>query len=122
MTKFFLKVGDLPSAISFKGSPEVLELTIASLILFFDHHLNDPVALPQPVEIVLKIADLDLFGVRLGKNEGGLGVQDRLEPLLGEQVAIPSRRKIPRNDIHEKTGNAGAGHMGGDSSPHNAGT
>ena len=80
-----------------------------------DHRLDDPVAPPQPAEIVLGVAHLDQpRRVRVHERRR-LGVQHPRDRAGGQCVAIGA---VARGKIQQQHGHAGIGHLRRDGCTH----
>ena len=97
-----------------------------------DHDLDDPVALGEPIPVVLEVTDLDQRQESFRVERCGLRFLDALEPRRGELVAesrvIFRQTLLPvllgelgRYDIEQQDGDSGVGEVGGNTGTHHTG-
>jgi hypothetical protein len=120
---------DAPRFADFVDPREDLLLDVEAL----DHDLDDPVALRQPLPIVLEVADFDQRQEPFGVERGRLRLLDAFEPRRGELVPEPRviggealllvlLGELGRHDVEQHNRYAGVGEVGGNSGAHDAGS
>src|SRR5439155_14093767 len=97
----------------------------------FGYGLDNPVAIFDPAEVVLKVSDRDHARGFGNEKRRRTRFERRLEAGAGQAVAdlgmverqalgLLRRGRLARNHIQEQRGNRGVGQMGGDASSHRA--
>ncbi len=99
----------------------------------FDHHLDDPVRLFDPVEIIFHIADGDQLHPGGAEQPRWFGFLQKIYSLIDDPVAndralqsqplgLLRGSQLEGDDIHQVNGDPRVGQMAGDSPAHDTGT
>ena len=83
-----------------------------------DHRLDHPVAVPQPLQVVLDVAGYHPPGGGLAHEGGRVGLEQLLHRRLGDGVAVGGTL---RDDVEQVDFDAGVGDLRRDGGPHDAG-